>query len=236
MAILSGDVFPTFKTEYREDILPAPSLFAFRPDSPHGWGTSTDAPSKRVVVNTSVAPPKSLMEVLQGVPFIQCPLTDPERIWELGTTLRANVLIPDALSRLRISMFVTELSLLILEHYFSEHELQAATKARKISASALQWHYDHLEERPSVSDVAVAMGICESHLRRLFREALGKSPHEIMQEMRISRAKEMLLNTTLSGSEVAYASGFSSVSVFTRTFKQKAGHPPMAYRALVCSE
>jgi len=236
MAILSGDAFPTFKTEHHEKILPEPSLFAFRPDSVHGWSNLKDAPVKRVVINTEIAPPEPLRELLQGMPFMQRPLTNTERVWEIGKAMRHNVLVPDACSPLRNKIFIAELSVLMLEHYLAEHELQAGTKARRIAASALQWYYDHLEERPGVTDVAAAVGVSESQLRRLFREALGDSPYKALLRIKISRVKEMLSNTTLSGSEIAFATGFSSVIVFTQTFKREVGHSPMVYRSLASFE
>lgn len=76
-------------------------------------------------------------------------------------------------------------------------------------------------------------GYCSDHIRRLFRQQTGKTPHEYLCELRIKAAKKLLATRTISNmaiSEIAQAVGFSDVSYFSRIFKKMCGICPGKYK------
>jgi transcriptional regulator GlxA family with amidase domain len=68
-------------------------------------------------------------------------------------------------------------------------------------------------------------------LERLFRQHLGRSLGEHYLGLRLERARDLLRQTSLSILETALACGFSSASHFSRSYRERFGHPPREERA-----
>ena len=68
-----------------------------------------------------------------------------------------------------------------------------------------------------------------SYFRKLFHDVYGVSPLEYLQNLRISKAKEMLRNNVGSISEIAASLGYANIYDFSRTFKRETGLSPSAY-------
>ncbi|MDQ6693888.1 MAG: DNA-3-methyladenine glycosylase 2 [Chloroflexota bacterium] len=82
----------------------------------------------------------------------------------------------------------------------------------------------------SVAELAVEMGVSDRHLRRVLESELGVSPVELAQTQRLLLAKRLLTDTNLPVIEVAYASGFSSVTRFNALFKARYHLNPTSLR------
>ncbi len=72
--------------------------------------------------------------------------------------------------------------------------------------------------------------ISEGHFRRLFKTIYGCPPVEYINNLRINHAKELLLCSELSVTDIAYAVGFSDVSYFSKIFKSSGLLSPNSYR------
>src|ERR1700732_3816077 len=70
----------------------------------------------------------------------------------------------------------------------------------------------------AVDALAERLGVGERQLRRLFRQHLGASPIAVAQTRRVLFAKQLIVETTMPMTEVALASGFSSIRRFNATF------------------
>ncbi len=75
-------------------------------------------------------------------------------------------------------------------------------------------------ENFSVSDLAREAGLNRSTLHRRLIRLTGKSATELITEIRLSRARELLENDAATVSEIAYEVGFKSPSYFIRLFKK----------------
>jgi len=93
----------------------------------------------------------------------------------------------------------------------------------------------HYAERLAIDDLARAANVSPSYLTRLFRQAVGTSPHDYVVRFRITQAKQLLAETDLPVSEVASRTGFSSTSNFSYRFSAVTGISPRSYRALAKS-
>ncbi len=82
----------------------------------------------------------------------------------------------------------------------------------------------------SVDDLARELGVTARHLRRATLAELGVSPVELAQSRRLALAKQLLQDTELSLSDIAFASGFSSVRRYNALFSARFGRPPSAVR------
>jgi len=86
-----------------------------------------------------------------------------------------------------------------------------------------------LDER-DITALAERVGIGERQLRRLFQQHLGASPIAVAQTRRILLAKQLIHETRMPMTEIAYAAGFGSVRRFNETFRDMYGRPPSALR------
>ena len=88
----------------------------------------------------------------------------------------------------------------------------------------------HYAERLSVDDLATIAAVSPSYLIRLFKRKLGTTPHDYLMRQRITHAKELLAETTLTSAAIAQQVGFTTESNFSYRFKQMVGQSPRAYR------
>jgi AraC-like DNA-binding protein len=65
---------------------------------------------------------------------------------------------------------------------------------------------------------------------KMFKKATGVNFTNYLSRVRVEKAKSLLLNPNARVSEVAFDSGFASITNFNRTFKQLAGQSPSDYR------
>lgn len=82
----------------------------------------------------------------------------------------------------------------------------------------------------SVDDLAKTHGLSARQLRRVVKDATGVSPVEIAQTSRLLLAKQLLTETNLSMTRVAFASGFSSLRRFNEAFVSSYELSPSRFR------
>ena len=85
--------------------------------------------------------------------------------------------------------------------------------------SVCNYIQEHCTEELTLDDVANKGGFSKYYFDRLFKQFTGVSFYRYLNQKRIALAEELLINPDVSVTEVAYRSGFSSVSSFTRMFK-----------------
>ncbi len=88
-----------------------------------------------------------------------------------------------------------------------------------------------IEQSLPCEQIARRVGMGYSRFRKLFRQYTGVSPGEYMQQLRISRSKELLTQTALTCQQIAYQSGFESPSYFNTAFRRATGMTPAQFRS-----
>src|SRR4051812_2000862 len=97
-----------------------------------------------------------------------------------------------------------------------------AIAAKRIAEGALN--------EGSVDALAADLGVSGRHLRRATEARLGVSPIELAQSRRLALAKQLLQDTALSVSQIAFAAGFGGVRRFNVMFAAKMGSSPSQLR------
>lgn len=87
-----------------------------------------------------------------------------------------------------------------------------------------------LDEGAGLEEIAAQFGISSRQLRRIVQKELGVSPIELMQTRRLLLAKQLLTETKLPVTELAFASGFSSLRRFNDAFISRYRMPPSRLR------
>ena len=85
-------------------------------------------------------------------------------------------------------------------------------------------------DQAGLEDIAAQFELSSRQIRRIIQAELGVSPIELIQTRRLLLAKQLLTETRLPVTEVAYASGFSSLRRFNDAFSRQYRMPPTRLR------
>ena len=120
--------------------------------------------------------------------------------------------------------------------HHSEHQrmsLPARIGARHPKLVGIIEEMEHnLEEPLSPSLLAKQAGLSTRQLERLFRRYLDRSPKRYYLELRLKKARLLLLQTNMSVINVALACGFSSPSHFSKCYRAFYGRTPYRERGI----
>jgi len=92
-------------------------------------------------------------------------------------------------------------------------------------------YFNHEKGIPSVQYISDQLNISPNYLRSLLKSFTGLNTQEHIHKKLIEKAKEMLSNSELSVSEIAYQLGFEHAPSFSKLFKSKTSFSPLAFRA-----
>ena len=114
-------------------------------------------------------------------------------------------------------------------------KLAPASQARGgLSAATMRRIRDyveaHLGENINLATLSAIAGFSLHHFAREFKQSAGVTPHHYLTQRRVERAQDMLAQTDLPLSEIAYATGFADQSHLARHFRQSLGITPREFR------
>src|SRR5437763_3941434 len=96
-----------------------------------------------------------------------------------------------------------------------------------------------MRERPgeplTLETMGKIAGLSPHHFNRVFRRVTGVPPRRFLGALRLEAAKQLLLTTPLSVTEVCFEVGYGSVGTFTTRFTQLVGVPPGELRRLAAA-
>lgn len=97
---------------------------------------------------------------------------------------------------------------------------------------ALEYIDNHYFEEITLNDLCNLLNINEFYFCRLFKQATNTSFIQYLNFVRVCKAERMLISGNKSISEIAYDTGFSSVSYFNRTFKKYKFCAPSLFKKI----
>lgn len=89
---------------------------------------------------------------------------------------------------------------------------------------------EHYMEKISLEDIAKSGNVGKTLCAKLFKKYVSKTPGDYLIHYRIQKSIELLTDTNMSTTEISYATGFSSASHYTKTFRELMGCTPLKYR------
>lgn len=131
-----------------------------------------------------------------------------------------------------------------IERHFS-HEIRRPYESLRYFEGALDlhsdeailqaqlWLRDNFQQPVQFSELARQCEMSVRTFNRRFKSATGKSPLQYLQEVRLGVARELLQNSNLSISEIAYRVGYQDVGHFSLLFKKLFAATPHEYRMTV---
>ncbi len=106
------------------------------------------------------------------------------------------------------------------EYYYRNERLQPV----------LQYIKAHLEQPLSTSELASVLHVSTPRFFEIFRDAQNVSPGQYIQQLRMRKAQELLMNSDLRIHEVATATGYTDQFHFSRLFKKRFRISPDLFR------
>ncbi|MBD9462170.1 helix-turn-helix domain-containing protein [Pseudomonas sp. Pdm06] len=94
----------------------------------------------------------------------------------------------------------------------------------------IQLMEQHLAAPFNLGDLARAIGLSEYHFSRLFKRATGRSPSQYFIQLRMARARQLLIETERSVIDIGLEVGYGSASHFSQVFRREVGVAPSHYR------
>lgn len=95
---------------------------------------------------------------------------------------------------------------------------------------ALSLMEKHIEEPLEIDEIASHVGVSRRQLERRFARYLNAAPNRYYLELRLTRARQLIVQSDRSLTDVALATGFVSYPHFYKRFKDLFGLPPMTFR------
>jgi len=87
-----------------------------------------------------------------------------------------------------------------------------------------------MDEEINLKELAEKHNVSYSFFRKMFKKYTGVSPGQYHLQLRITRAKELLISSDKSIKEISYELGFQSIFYFSNLFKKKEGVTPSHFR------
>lgn len=95
---------------------------------------------------------------------------------------------------------------------------------------ALNLMEKNIEEPMEIDEIASQVGVSRRQLERRFARYLNAAPNRYYLELRLTRARQLIVQSDRSMTDVALATGFVSYPHFYKRFKDLFGLPPMSFR------
>jgi AraC family transcriptional regulator, arabinose operon regulatory protein len=207
--------------------VPAGSALVIPPGLAHLYRADTGSPWTIWWLHCAGADLGVLLEALQA--------TDEIRVIEIGDMFRVTAIAEHVIG----CMERDETWPSLIEAAGSAWSLLAQLAADRVAGNRRQHEpirdaQDHLRENytspVSVPDLARLAGLSTSHFSALFRSATGGGVLDYVKSLRMARARELLLTSTRSVSQISTDVGYTDAFYFSRQFRALNGCSPSAYR------
>ena len=117
-----------------------------------------------------------------------------------------------------------------LDEFIDGIYLHGANRSSKRVRMALDFISLHYSRKISLQEVADEVELSTCRLSHLVKERTGRTVVQIIQQVRIRHAQQLLERTTKSCADIAYDVGFGDQSYFIKHFKKLTGTTPARYR------
>lgn len=156
-----------------------------------------------------------------------------DRLKELYESMMKNLEQKTLSSYLKVKSDLYEMIAIMYEkgYFITEAELVESDKNKIVDIKkVLTYIHDHYNERIFIKDIADNMGMNHQYFCRYFKKLMGKTVTEYLNEIRIEKATEYLLQTENKIVDIAMMCGYDNIGYFIKRFKEAKGKTPSAYR------
>ena len=143
----------------------------------------------------------------------------------LFRTVVENYARPDEAARMRVQGAMS----MIMADFTADIGSQSATLSR--FEPVLDFVDAHFRESIPVSTLAELINVSPMYFSNLFKSTFNISPKQFVLNKRLTESQRLLLQTTMSVKEIAYAVGFENENYFSEFFASKVGISALKFRS-----
>lgn len=125
--------------------------------------------------------------------------------------------------------------LIELSRYIREWRYSSGDNKSYFSKNNIRFLEEYIKSndcrRIKVKNIADIFDMSEGHFHNRFKSETGMTPNQLIEKVRINRAKEMLSDQNNSIKQIAHAVGFSCQSSFSVAFRRATGETPGRFRS-----
>lgn len=114
--------------------------------------------------------------------------------------------------------------------FLNKHAFENIPAASGAVSRAIEYINGHIDRNITIDEICAEIHMSKYYFCRQFKNATGTTIMKYILKTRIVMAKSMLLSKKLSITEISSRCGFSSVSYFSRVFKEETGVAPLNYK------
>ncbi|SCY76759.1 helix-turn-helix transcriptional regulator [Alkaliphilus peptidifermentans] len=174
-------------------------------------------------------------------------VTDKEHVKHNGKMKRYSWHLIDAIERYKYEllnygsshpMMLYSLGIQITYQLLRDMQVKSAQLFKKTGDEAalinkiIEYMHDFHNCNITLNEICSIFYISPSHFQRIFKCQMGVTPYQYLIDIRIKRAKDLLLKNNHSLSEIASLCGFINQAHFSAVFKQRCGVAPLNYKRL----
>ncbi len=136
----------------------------------------------------------------------------------------------DSMNQISSAQYENKHYYMLSQLYLLAQELFQTDAPRSQKEMLAEKGYSYLRKEASRSSLQIPQAAEHCHistvyLRKIFNQIYGKSPFDVLTDIRMKKANEMLLEK-LPVKEIAFSVGYSDVYQFSRAYKRYFGHAP----------
>ena len=92
---------------------------------------------------------------------------------------------------------------------------------------------ENYKKKITLQDIAQHINLSQSECSRFFKKVTGETLFKYLLKFRIEKSIELLKNTDMTITEIAYETGFISQSYYDQRFQKIKGISPLKYRRII---
>jgi AraC-like DNA-binding protein len=201
------------------------------PDLPFSEAAAGPGTHQWLVCQLTVAPSVDLFRLHAVAPVVT--LRDPAAYTRTFEALQAIWQSAAPFRELRAAGLLAQLVGLVLESWHAGGGTPRPPALRAPQdrfAEVISYMAQHLDEKLTRDHLAAKVHLHPGYFHRAFQQAYGHTPMQMLRDMRLQRARQLLESGDAPLSAIAAACGLGDAAYFSRVFRQRYGQTPGDYR------
>jgi LacI family transcriptional regulator len=200
---------------------------------PLGLMTATDARGSEMIDachDLGLRVPEDVAVVGVDDDDLYVEMTDPALSSVAQQNERIGHLAAELLTRLVRGEKVEQLTLVPPGPLVARQSSAAVATGDTLVAAAVRFMEQNLTHGTNIDEMTAALGVSRRSLELRFKAALGRTPNQEFQRLKIERAQGLLATTTLPLKNIAALSGLGNAAQMSHVFRSSLGQTPTGYR------